>query len=116
MRRFALAAALLAGCTPTASPEPVRVDRGIASWYGEPQRLACGGRLSHSAMTVAHRSLPCGTRLRIVARHSGRSVDAVVADRGPYVRGRVVDLAPAPAREIGLIGPGLFAVDVFRLP
>ncbi len=70
--------------------------------YGGP--LACGGRLGYHALVVAHKTLPCGTRVRV--RYRGRSVTATVRDRGPYVGGREYDLAGAVARRLGFNGVG----------
>jgi len=78
---------------------------GLASYYtlyGGP--LACGGRLGYDSMVVAHKTLPCGTRVTV--RYRGRSVQAVVMDRGPYVGGREWDLAGAVARRLGFSGVG----------
>lgn len=72
--------------------------------------LACGGSLGYDAMVVAHKSLPCGTKLRI--RYHGRSANAVVRDRGPYVGGREFDLAGAVARKLGFNGVGRIWVSV----
>ncbi|HEY3791727.1 MAG TPA: septal ring lytic transglycosylase RlpA family protein, partial [Bradyrhizobium sp.] len=60
---------------------------------------------NQSALTCAHRSLPFGTRLRVT--HGGRSVVVIVNDRGPFVRGRVLDLSTGAARAIGLTGAGV---------
>lgn len=78
--------------------------------YGGP--LACGGSLRYDAMVVANTSLPCGTKLAI--RYRGRSVQAVVRDRGPYVGGREFDLAGAVARKLGFDGVGTVWVAVQR--
>ena len=74
--------------------------------YGGP--LACGGSLGYNAMVVAHKSLPCGTKVTI--RYRGRTADAVVRDRGPYVGGREFDLAGAVARKLGFNGVGTIYV------
>jgi rare lipoprotein A len=66
--------------------------------------LACGGSLGYHALVVAHKTLPCGTRVRI--RYRGRSVTATVRDRGPFVGGREFDLAGAVARRLGFNGVG----------
>jgi hypothetical protein len=66
--------------------------------------LACGGSLGHDSLVVAHKTLPCGARVRISYR--GRSVTATVRDRGPYVGGREFDLAGAVARRLGFDGVG----------
>jgi rare lipoprotein A len=66
--------------------------------------LACGGSLGYHSLVVAHKTLPCGTKVRI--RYRGRSVTATVRDRGPYVGGREYDLAGAVARLLGFDGVG----------
>lgn len=80
---------------------------GMASYYGSESgsRTASGARMVSSAMTCAHRSLPFGTRLRVT--HGDRSVVVTVNDRGPFVRGRVLDLSTGAARAIGLTGVGV---------
>lgn len=84
-----------------------RTFSGMASYYGNEsgRRTASGQRFNQSAMTCAHRSLPFGTRLRVT--HGGRSVVVTVNDRGPFVRGRVLDLSTGAARAIGLTGAGV---------
>jgi rare lipoprotein A len=80
---------------------------GMASYYGNESgsRTASGQRFNQSAMTCAHRSLPFGTKLRVT--HGGQSVVVTVNDRGPFVRGRVLDLSTGAARAIGLTGAGV---------
>jgi rare lipoprotein A len=84
-----------------------RTFSGMASFYGNESgsRTASGQRFNQEAMTAAHRSLPFGTRLRVT--HRGRSVIVTVNDRGPFVRGRVLDLSTGAARAIGLTGAGV---------
>ena len=79
----------------------------MASFYGNESgsRTASGQRFNQEAMTAAHRSLPFGTKLRVT--HGGRSVIVTINDRGPFVRGRVLDLSTGAARAIGLIGAGV---------
>ena len=79
---------------------------GVASYYGEPQRLASGGRFDPNAMTAAHKTLPFGTRVRVTHLRNGRSVDVRINDRGPYVAGRVIDLSKAAAGAIGMTKEG----------
>jgi rare lipoprotein A len=76
---------------------------GIASIYSG-GRTANGERMNPGALTAAHRSLPFGTRVRVTNHHTGRSVVVRINDRGPFVRGRVIDLSPAAARVIGVGG------------
>jgi len=77
----------------------------LASWYAlYGGRLACGGRLGYSSLVVAHRSLPCGTRVTV--RYRGRVVHARVMDRGPFSGHREFDLAGGVARRLGFQGVG----------
>jgi rare lipoprotein A len=80
---------------------------GMASFYGNESgsKTASGQRFNQNAMTAAHRSLPFGTRLRVT--HGDRSVVVTINDRGPFVRGRVLDLSTGAARAIGLTGAGV---------
>lgn len=80
---------------------------GMASYYGNEagSRTASGQRFNQNAMTAAHRHLPFGTRLRVT--HGSRSVVVTVNDRGPFIRGRVLDLSKGAARVIGLTGSGV---------
>ena len=85
---------------------------GVASFYGNEsgRQTASGQRFNQNAMTCAHRSLPFGTKLRVT--HGGRSVVVTVNDRGPFVRGRVLDLSTGAARAIGLDGIGRVTAEV----
>ena len=80
---------------------------GMASFYGNESghQTASGQRFNENALTCAHRSLPFGTKLRVT--HGGRSVIVTVNDRGPFVRGRVLDLSTAAARAVGLTAAGV---------
>jgi rare lipoprotein A len=80
---------------------------GMASYYGNESgsRTASGARFNQNAMTAAHRSLPFGTKVRVT--HGGQSVIVTINDRGPFVRGRVLDLSTGAARAIGLTGAGV---------
>jgi rare lipoprotein A len=80
---------------------------GMASYYGNESgsRTASGARFNQNALTAAHRSLPFGTKLRVT--HRGQSVVVTINDRGPFIRGRVLDLSTGAARAIGLTGAGV---------
>ncbi|HXI07122.1 MAG TPA: septal ring lytic transglycosylase RlpA family protein [Bradyrhizobium sp.] len=80
---------------------------GVASFYGNESgsRTASGQRFNENDMTAAHRSLPFGTKLRVT--HRGRSVVVTVNDRGPFIKGRVLDLSKGAARAVGLTGSGV---------
>jgi rare lipoprotein A len=84
-----------------------RTFSGIASFYGNESgsKTASGQRFNQNLLTAAHRSLPFGTRLRVT--RGNRSVVVTINDRGPFVRGRVLDLSTAAAREVGLTGVGV---------
>lgn len=85
---------------------------GVASTYGNESgsKTASGQRFNENAMTCAHRSLPFGTKLRVT--HGGRSVVVTVNDRGPFVRGRVLDLSTGAARALGLSGLGQVTAEI----
>jgi len=80
---------------------------GVASFYGNESgsKTASGQRFNENAMTCAHRSLPFGTKLRVT--HGGQSVVVTVNDRGPFIKGRVLDLSTAAARAVGLTSAGV---------
>ena len=84
-----------------------RTFSGMASFYGNESgsKTASGQRFNQNAMTCAHRSLPFGTRLKVT--HGDRSVVVTVHDRGPFIRGRVLDLSTAAARAVGITGAGV---------
>jgi rare lipoprotein A len=79
--------------------------RGVASWYGRAwrgRRTASGTRFDDRAMTAAHLWLPFETTARVTNVQNGRSVDVVVNDRGPYHRGRIIDLSAKAAEALGI--------------
>lgn len=89
--------------------------RGVASWYGRPYQgrpTADGEIYNMYTMTAAHRTLPFGTRVRVHDLDNGRSVDVRINDRGPFVRGRIIDLSYAAAESLGMVGPGTARVDL----
>jgi rare lipoprotein A len=91
------------------------LDRGLASWYGEKfhGKLTASGELfDKNALTVAHRTIPLGTMVRIENLKNGAVVQARVTDRGPYVEGRVVDLSEAIASRLDLIKSGVGEVVI----
>jgi hypothetical protein len=85
--------------------------RAQASWYGPGLwggKLGCGGQLAPGTLGVAHKSLPCGSRVTL--RHGGRTVRVRVVDRGPYVGGREFDLTAATKQRLGFSGVGTILV------
>jgi rare lipoprotein A len=89
-----------------------RTFAGVASYYGSESgsRTASGAHFNQNAMTCAHRSLPFGTQLRVSS--GGRSVIVTVNDRGPFVRGRVLDLSKGAARALGMGGLARVTAEV----
>ena len=80
---------------------------GKASWYGpgfHGRKTASGEIFNANAMTAAHRTLPFGTHVKVTSRATGRSVIVRINDRGPFVRGRIIDLSKASARALGVAG------------
>ena len=121
---------LLAGCgkrrllVPVPGSPDLRVARseiyGIASWYGDPfhgERTSSGEVYDMNAMTAAHRTLPFQTVVRVHNLDNGKKVQVRVNDRGPFVRGRIIDLSRAAAREINLVRPGTARVrlEILRI-
>jgi rare lipoprotein A len=109
-------AALLPGCgkkkvRPPVAPAPAVgvTEVGIASWYGHPyhgRRAANGEIYDMEKLTAAHRTLSFGTWVRVRNLSNGKTVEVRINDRGPFVRGRIIDLSRVAARRIEMIGPG----------
>jgi len=87
---------------------------GVASVYSHESGsgTASGQKLDREAFTAAHRTLPFGTKVKVTNKSNGRSVIVTINDRGPFVRGRVIDVTPAAARELGFSGLTQVALDV----
>lgn len=88
---------------------------GMASYYWQPQMTASGVRFNPNAMTAAHRSLPFGTKVRVTNKRNGKSVVVTINDRGPFIKGRIIDLSNAAAGVIGMRSSGVAPVVVERL-
>jgi rare lipoprotein A (peptidoglycan hydrolase) len=91
-----------------------RVQHGIASYYWKPQRIACSRtrRYNPNLMVAAHKTLKCGTMVRVTNKRNGRSVVVKIDDRGPYIRGRIVDLSVAAATKLGMRKSGVAPVKL----
>lgn len=88
---------------------------GTASWYGsnfDGEETASGEIFDMSEMTAAHKSLPFGTKVKVVNLENGRSVVVRINDRGPFIKGRIIDLSRAAAEKLGLIRPGTAKVGL----
>ncbi|MEP9397714.1 septal ring lytic transglycosylase RlpA family protein [Mesorhizobium sp. KR2-14] len=108
------AVTLLAGLLMAASTATASAQCGRASWYALNSKTASGERMNPSAMTAAHRSLPFGTKVRVTNKDNGRSVVVRINDRGPFIRGRVLDVSKAAAQSLGFIGSGHTAICLSR--
>ena len=121
---FALAALLSAGISLVVTP--ARADLGSVDDYPEPtmgrasfygpgfagRKTASGAIFRPEELTAAHRSLPLGTRVRVTNLSNGQSVLVTINDRGPYIRGRSIDLSVAAARTIGMLHRGVAEVVI----
>lgn len=85
---------------------------GMASYYGYGGRTANGERHNAAAMTAAHRTLPFGTRVRVTNTSNGRSIVVRINDRGPFVRGRVIDVSTGAAEALGFRSRGVAKVEL----
>jgi rare lipoprotein A len=94
-----------------AMPMAASAQSGIASVYSG-ERTASGEVARSSGLTAAHRTLPFGTMVRVTNHSNGRSVLVRINDRGPFVKGRIIDLMPAAARAIGMDGLANVEVDI----
>lgn len=94
------------------SPKPVSVLTGKASYYWEPQKTASGERFNPSRLTAAHKKLPMHSVVRVVNLRNGKSVIVRINDRGPYIRGRIIDLSKAAAIRIDMVKAGVVPVKV----
>lgn len=117
---FVIAVLLLAACAPQRPPPTVIIPRmtrwkpyqtGIASWYHD-RRTASGERFIASNFSGAHRTLPFGTLVRVTAVRTGRSCVVRINDRGPFIRGRILDVSPAAAKMLGLNTSGIAKVNI----
>lgn len=89
---------------------------GGASWYSLPgNRTASGDRMNPSAMTAAHKSLPFGSKVRVVDQRTGKSIQVTINDRGPFVKGRIIDLSKAAATKLGFRNAGHTKVCIERV-
>jgi rare lipoprotein A len=94
----------------SAETGPAFENSGVASVYSG-QQTASGETINSGEMTAAHRTLPFGTKVTVVNRVNGRSAVVRINDRGPFIRGRVIDLSPAAGRELGVNGLALVSLS-----
>lgn len=109
-----LAAVALAALAMANWVNPVSAETGIASRYSAVARTASGRKVSPDDFIAAHRTLPFGTRVAVENLTNGRKVTVVIVDRGPFIRGRIIDLSPAAARALGFSGLAKVRIRVVR--
>ncbi|WP_170842584.1 septal ring lytic transglycosylase RlpA family protein [Aureimonas jatrophae] len=85
---------------------------GRASWYALTSRTASGERMNPMAMTAAHKTLPLGSKVKVTNLNNNRSVVVRINDRGPFVKGRMIDLSKGAAGKLGFIGAGHARVQI----
>ena len=119
-----LAAGLLAGCATTTrleSPNRGTTQKGLASWYGAKfhgRPTASGEIYDMNRISAAHKQLPLGTVVLVKNRDNGKKLRVPINDRGPFIKGRIIDLSVGAARRLEMFGQGLanVRIKVVRLP
>ena len=101
---FLVAASTASASVPSTSAQP---QCGNASWYALYSQTASGEQMNPAELTAAHRTLPFGTKLKITNQRNGKSVIVRINDRGPFIKGRVIDLSKAAANRLGFISAGI---------
>lgn len=122
----AIALWVFAGCATSqlppapGAPREAYSEQGLASWYGpelaKGSPTASGERYRDAAYTAAHKKLPFGTRVLVENLKNGRKVVVRITDRGPYGRGRIIDLSGAAARQLHMIDAGVVPVRLVVIP
>ncbi|WP_413290458.1 septal ring lytic transglycosylase RlpA family protein [Bdellovibrio sp. HCB337] len=122
---LALALTLGTGSVAEAKKSPARTtqskkstkknQKGMASWYGprhHGKRTANGERFNMNALTAAHKTLPMNTMVKVKSLSTGKTVTVRINDRGPYARGRIIDVSKAAAKKLGFINKGTDRVEI----
>ncbi len=112
MNKLAVACACI-GVSFLSSPIQAQTWSGAASYYSGRGHTASGGHVG--ALTAAHRSLPFGTKVRVTNLNNGRSATVTINDRGPFVRGRIIDVSSGAANVLGMRQSGVARVRVSTL-
>ncbi|MBL4893070.1 MAG: septal ring lytic transglycosylase RlpA family protein [Rhizobiaceae bacterium] len=111
----ALLSVSFAMATPTLVEAKSKNQCGSASWYALTSRTASGERMNPNLMTAAHPSLRFGTKVRVTNKRNGKSVIVRINDRGPFTRGRIIDVSRIAARKLGFIRAGHTSVCLTSL-
>jgi len=101
---------------PAEPAEPIVTEHGIASWYSIKTnygtQTASGRQLSNHAYTAAHKKWPMGSKVRVTNLRNGRSEILTISDRGPYIKGRIIDVTVGSAKRLGFYDDGLAKTKV----
>ncbi|WP_026380993.1 septal ring lytic transglycosylase RlpA family protein [Afifella pfennigii] len=106
------AAALTALAVNLIQPGLALAQNGHASWYAMTSRTASGERANPNAMTAAHRTLPFGTKVKVTNLTNGRATIVRINDRGPFIKGRIIDVTRAAAHKLGFVSRGTARVQL----
>lgn len=90
---------------------------GYASWYGyfhQGKKTASGSRFNTNALTAAHRTIKLGTKVKVTNLYNGKSVVVLINDRGPFIKGRIIDLSHAAKRAIGMDGLARVSIEILN--
>jgi rare lipoprotein A len=114
IKQTVVAAALVsAGCFAFTSASAVAQECGVATWYSLPGHFTANGeRMTKTGFTAAHKHLPFGTKVRVIDQKSGKAVTVKITDRGPFGKGRIIDLSWAAAKQLGIIRSGITNVCI----
>jgi rare lipoprotein A len=110
MKRLLIAFGLIAGLA--TAPAAIAAQTGMASYYKSGKRTANGEAYKPMGITAAHRTLKFGTRVKVVNLRNGKSVIVRINDRGPFIRGRIIDLSLGAAKVVGLTKTGVAKVQI----
>lgn len=114
--RLAVSLSVLAFSLSLAAPSSFASEScGKASWYALTSQTASGEMMNPNAMTAAHPRLPFGSKVKVTNRANGRSVHLRINDRGPFVKGRIIDVSKAAAGQLGFIRKGVTQVCIERV-
>ena len=113
--RMAMLAVAATGLLAATAIEASAQQCGSASWYALTSRTASGERMNPAGLTAAHRTLPLGSKVKVTNQRNGKSLVVRINDRGPFIKGRVLDLSKGAARRLGFINAGHTKVCFTRL-
>ncbi|MFC4626460.1 septal ring lytic transglycosylase RlpA family protein [Daeguia caeni] len=104
--RIAMLALAVSGMISVSAIEASAAQCGSASWYALNSRTASGERMNPHGLTAAHRTLPLGSKIKVTNQKNGKSLVVRINDRGPFIKGRVLDLSKGAASRLGFVGAG----------